>query len=304
MSMGSFTRVSGHKKAEHELTTQSRRKELPIHSYRVVCFETFRTKLETSKSSLTPPTQEEGVAGPSRSKSKAVQCFKCKGELLVIRRALAMDSMEDDVWLRHNIFHTRCTSHGKVCDVIIDSGSCENVVSETMVKKLSLKTEKHLRPYKLSWLQKGKSVQVDQRCLVNFSIGDKYMDEVWCDVVPMDACHLLLGRPWQFDRRTIHDGSKNTYSFDKDGGKIVLGPSKLNVMPRNAELEGNYFVSKSEFSEDFKNSKVAYALLIKEVRMDDSVAPDILKPLLEKFQSIFPDEIPSGLPPMRTIQHC
>ncbi|GJV25678.1 hypothetical protein Tco_1378373 [Tanacetum coccineum] len=36
-----FTRVSGHKKAEYELKTQSRRKELRIHSYRVVCFETF-----------------------------------------------------------------------------------------------------------------------------------------------------------------------------------------------------------------------------------------------------------------------
>nr|GEV83728.1 hypothetical protein [Tanacetum cinerariifolium] len=153
------------------------------------------TKLATSKSFLMPPNQEEGAAGPSPSKSKAVQCFKCKvfdepsehedviygdtRELLVIQRALAMDSIEDDVWLRHNIFHTRCTSLGKVCDVIIDSESCENVVSETMVKKLSLKTEKHPRPYKLSWLQKGKSVQ--------------------------------------FDRRIIHDDLKNTYSFDKDG---------------------------------------------------------------------------------------
>ncbi|GJW36692.1 hypothetical protein Tco_0059612 [Tanacetum coccineum] len=35
---GSFTRVSGHKKAEHELKTQSRRKELLIHSYRVAVF--------------------------------------------------------------------------------------------------------------------------------------------------------------------------------------------------------------------------------------------------------------------------
>ncbi|GJW99531.1 putative reverse transcriptase domain, zinc finger, CCHC-type, aspartic peptidase domain protein [Tanacetum coccineum] len=189
------------------------------------------------------------------------------GELLVIRRALATDSTEDSVWLRHNIFHTWCTSHGKVCDVIIDSGSCKNVVSETMVKKLSLKTEKHPHPYKLSWLQKGKSVHVDQRCMVHFSIRDKYRDEVWCDVVPMDACHLLLGRPWQFDRRTIHDGKRNMYSFDKDG--------------------------------------VAYALVIKEVRNDDPPPPpDILIPLLKKFQSVFLEEIPAGLPPMRTIQHC
>jgi hypothetical protein len=27
-----------------------------------------------------------------------------------------------------------------------------------------------------------------------FSIGD-YHDEVDCDIVPMQACHLLLGRP-------------------------------------------------------------------------------------------------------------
>jgi hypothetical protein len=38
--------------------------------------------------------------------------------------------------------------------------------------------------------------------LVALSIG-KYEDEVLCDVVPMHACHLLLGRPWQYDQRAI-----------------------------------------------------------------------------------------------------
>jgi hypothetical protein len=74
------------------------------------------------------------------------------GELLVIRRALNSNLINDEVWLRNNIFHTRCTSHDKVYDVIIDSGSCENAVTETMVQKLPLKTEKHCQPYKLSWL--------------------------------------------------------------------------------------------------------------------------------------------------------
>jgi hypothetical protein len=55
------------------------------------------------------------------------------GEILVIRRVLNFSPIQDDVWLRNNIFHTQCTSHGKVCDVIIDSGSCENVISETMI---------------------------------------------------------------------------------------------------------------------------------------------------------------------------
>jgi hypothetical protein len=82
-------------------------------------------------------------------------------ELLVNRRTLNFNPINDEVWLRNNIFHTCCTSHGKICDVIIDSESCEKMVAETMVQKLPLKIEKHLQPYKLSWLQKGKSVQVN-----------------------------------------------------------------------------------------------------------------------------------------------
>lgn len=62
---------------------------------------------------------------------------------------------EEEQWLRHNIFHTKCTIKGKVCNVIIDGGSCENVVSTTMVDKLGMKTEEHPHLYKLSWLIKG-----------------------------------------------------------------------------------------------------------------------------------------------------
>lgn len=48
--------------------------------------------------------------------------------------------------------------------------------------------------------------------LVSFRIG-RYEDEVLCDVVPMQVGHLLLGRPWQFDRRVKHDGFTNKFSL-------------------------------------------------------------------------------------------
>jgi hypothetical protein len=153
-----------------------------------------------------------------------------QGESLVIRRILKSTYIEED-WLRNNIFHTKCTSSGKVCNVIIDGGSCENVVSTTMVEKLNLKTEPHSHPYKLQWLKKGNDIQVTKKCLIQFSIGKNYKDEILCDVVPMDACHILLGRPWQYDKRAFHDGFKNTYSFEKDGTKITLAPLRMLHTP-------------------------------------------------------------------------
>ncbi|GKV45251.1 hypothetical protein SLEP1_g52360 [Rubroshorea leprosula] len=76
-------------------------------------------------------------------------------ESLVVRRSPHDTITKDEDWLRHNIFHTRCTSWGKVCNVIIDSGSCENVVSSYMVEKLGLPVEDLSHPYKLQWLRKG-----------------------------------------------------------------------------------------------------------------------------------------------------
>ena len=47
-----------------------------------------------------------------------------------------------------------------------------------------------------------------------------------CDVMKMDVCHILLGRPWQYDRGAAHDGKKNNYKFHKDGIDHTLNPIK------------------------------------------------------------------------------
>jgi hypothetical protein len=96
--------------------------------------------------------------------------------------------------------------------MIIDGGSCTNVASATLVEKLSLSLLKQPRPYKLQWLNER-----------GFTIG-RYSDEVLYDVVPMTACHILLGRLWQYDRRVIHDGFRNKYNLVKDGKIIKLAP--------------------------------------------------------------------------------
>ena len=58
---------------------------------------------------------------------------------------------------------------------------------------------------------------------VNLSIG-KYNDNVLCDVVPMEVTHILLGRPWQFDTKVIHDGFTNKIFFMQNNKKIIRKP--------------------------------------------------------------------------------
>jgi len=67
--------------------------------------------------------------------------------------------------------------------------------------------------------------------LLLFSTG-KFCDEVLCDVVSMQASHLLLDKPWQYDKRVINDGVKNRYSFEMKERKtykccISLTPKQI-----------------------------------------------------------------------------
>ena len=64
---------------------------------------------------------------------------------------------------------------------------------------------------------------VNQQVKVPFSIGT-YKDEVIYDVVPMKAGHLLLGRPWQYDRKIIYNGLTNEITLTHLGTKFVLHP--------------------------------------------------------------------------------
>jgi len=149
-----------------------------------------------------------------------------EGELLVIRRAFSGLASQDEFEQRESIFHTRCSVGGKVSFLIIDGGSCANVASQSMVNKLKPSMTPHPKPYTIQWLNQSNGLQLSTWCLLSLSIGKTYKDEIWCDIVPMGACHVLLGRPQLLDRRVMHDGRMNTYTFTKDHKKITLTPLK------------------------------------------------------------------------------
>ncbi|PKA52003.1 hypothetical protein AXF42_Ash008232 [Apostasia shenzhenica] len=68
-------------------------------------------------------------------------------------------------------------------------------------------------------------IPVTQRCLVPIQLGT-YSEKNWCDVLPMNIAHVLLGRPWLYDRDVIHYGRSNTYVFTFKGKKVKLNPAK------------------------------------------------------------------------------
>ncbi|XP_076951386.1 uncharacterized protein LOC143624706 [Bidens hawaiensis] len=221
------------------------------------------------------------------------------GVNFVVRRSCCTPKADGDGWLKSNIFHTTCTILGKICMFVIDSGSCDNLISKEAVQKLALKNESHHKPYKLQWLKKGGEVTVSKKALVSFSIRTTYKYDVVCDVVPMDACHLLLGRPWEYDRSIEHDGRSNSYSFMFGGVKITLVPSKPKQLA--IKQSGNHLTI-SQFEDELVEADNVFVLIGKPVPEEVEI-PEAMIPLLEEFSDVFPYDLQDGLPPLRDIQH-
>ncbi|XP_050290025.1 uncharacterized protein LOC126728205 [Quercus robur] len=262
--------------------------------------------------------------------------YPVEGELLVARRALSAQVKEDDMeQQRENIFRIRCHINNKVCSMIIYGGSCTNVASTTLVEKLNLPTLKHPRPYKLQWLSDCGEVKVNRQVLVSFSIG-RYKDEVLCNVVPMHTGHILLGRPWQFDRKVNHDEFKNRHSFVKDSKTITLVPltprqvyenqmklkrendlqkkkkkSEKKIesgkSERKTKKQWSFYAKASDVKNVFYTNQPIFVLLYKEAcfntnELDESL-PSVVASLLQEYEDVFPNDVPSGLPPIRGIEH-
>jgi hypothetical protein len=171
-----------------------------------------------------PTSSRHGTPfGSATSSTVTAYVLHAPDHSLVVRRVLSTQLLAAEQGQRHNLFQSRCKVKGQVCRFIIDGGSCNNIVSALLVDKLGLPTRRHPHPYHMQWLNNSGPVKVSSMVRLSFSVGD-YHGEVDCDIVPMQACHLLLGRTWQFDVDSVHFGRSNKYTFIHNDKKVVLVP--------------------------------------------------------------------------------
>ena len=71
---------------------------------------------------------------------------------------------------RHQLFKNRCTIKDKLFELIIDSGSFENIISREAVSKLKLPM-KSILTYTSGWIKAAEKIEVNECCKVPFSIG-------------------------------------------------------------------------------------------------------------------------------------
>jgi hypothetical protein len=148
----------------------------------------------------------------------------------------------------------------------------------------------------------------------------------------MEACSLLLGRPWQYDTDSLHHGHSNHYSLLFKGQKIIIHPMTPEQIVKDdlaravktakeqepssstsdtSEIKLNALVllaTRADFDDIQDAYLPCYALVCSRVlvSLDDAPPLDIpsaVADLLQEYADVFPKDLPPGLPPLRGIEH-
>ena len=159
---------------------------------------------------------------------------------------------------------------------------------------LNLKVKPYPNPFRVARVNVH-TLPVAQRCIVSIQMRD-YKKENYCDVLPMDVAHVLLGHPWLYDLNVINFGKDNIYSCKYKGKNIILRPVKPKGCDGKRDIsklpERNLNILKcKKFEREGIETSMCLALVAKEVSYNSSIVDVHLevKNLLDDFVDLVPN---------------
>jgi hypothetical protein len=124
--------------------------------------------------------------------------------------------------IREELFSMNIQVKQNLVKAIMDPGSQKNLISEDLVREMGLETTPHFRPYRVEWGKRGHEVRVNRQCVLKFAVSKAYMDEVICDVVPLDVGQVIFGSSYIYGRDGVYYRRVQKHKFVKDGKEVFL----------------------------------------------------------------------------------
>jgi hypothetical protein len=114
---------------------------------------------------------------------------------IIVHRALSATVGEDDKRQRHNLFNMFLVVKDCRVHIIIDGGSCNNLMNVEVVKKLGLTTREHPHPYHIQWFNNNGKVKVtkQQGYIFQLDLTMTLLILMWCLCMLALFCWDILG---------------------------------------------------------------------------------------------------------------
>ena len=223
--------------------------------------------------------------------------------------------------------------------VLIDSGSSGNFVSSSFVNKHRLRTVTQ-KPSNIITLADGSQQHAEGTLPTATLTIDTYSQSLDLDVLPLANYDIILGMPWleehdphiRWKQKSVdlyHAGRH--HQLRAQGGSHLMSCAELRAAIRRNEIEVTYIGRSTNWEDDIQSlhsmllspelglsprrnpmEQVHEALsrgymvgadMLSAAIQFDGAVDEVRARLVKQFADVFPDELPTGLPPPRSVDH-
>ena len=214
---------------------------------------------------------------------------------------IALDSHARD----HDLLVVNGKVNGHRATMLIDCGSTHDLISERFARKQKMKTKIVEEVLKVALADGSTSSRPLETTDARLAVGG-YGDDQRLTVFPLDRYDVILGKPWltrnnpaiNYLTNEVKLGAESLIAGEPTGDAAV--PSELMFISgkqaRHALRQGAEGYLAWQSSPDDSSSH--------EPRKEEP--PDKQRDfdeLLQRFSDVFPDDLPSQLPPERSVDH-
>ena len=197
----------------------------------------------------------------------------------------------------------RCTFAGHKCIALFDSGASGNFVSRSYVDKNKLLCQPLQGSTPTTVKLANGHVENISSCITGQLVIDGHVDQITLTVIELDGYDIILGMPWLVKHNPRVDWCQGVVTLDN-----VADPVINNIISSaHDETSSSSVITALQFGR--VSRKAGNELLLVLVQDNDvqmntlSVDSGEAKKLLAQFCDVFPDDLPSGLPPKRDVDH-
>jgi len=196
---------------------------------------------------------------------------------------------------------------------LVDSGASGNFVRSAFLDEWNVATSSLPQAQQINLADGSKRAATDLLSKAPVIIGT-YSDAIDLVSLPLGGFDVILGMPWLESINPSIDWKAKSLSFHHDGMQHVLQPESSLCLLTEREVRKNFrkklveeiFVVNVDWHSTTDDGISCNKISIEKdyAQKDESMECELArKEMLESYRSVFPTELPDGLPPRRDIDH-
>ncbi|KAF9929437.1 hypothetical protein FBU30_001575, partial [Linnemannia zychae] len=181
-------------------------------------------------------------------------------------------------------------------DILVDCGASANYISQEIVRILGIPTSKKKEPIVVTF-GGGYPVTCSRYCHIRLKLTDNFQPIIQFNVI-QTKFEAVLGKRWLAKSipKPILDLEKHTIHIEPD--IFIQGYDKPTHTP---------VMTAMQFKRSLNKDQVFLCIVKDKDQEKTNPAPVEVHPyakaLLEKYSSVFPNDLPKVLPPPRNVDH-